>query len=178
MFCSCFNSSIFFLTMSLHWMTTLLPNILFCWLFIATSSKYYFGNPHWYMEWLGTVDPGLSLGPENPPVPFSVATPPPPSGHDRGIKMVIRQSDCTACLPGHVGRGRSSNTQERLFFSSDSSVTVLKQTSGRFCLDLDLHSLFWKSANRHGIITIFLTYHHHLSSSSRNLTTCSTTQWK
>ncbi len=38
-------------------------------------------------------------------------------------------------------------------------------------LDLDWHSLLWISAHRHGIITIFITYHHHLSSTARNPTT-------
>ncbi len=47
-------------------------------------------------------------------------------------------------------------------------------------LDLDWHSLLLISSHGHGIITIFITYHHHLSSSSRNLTTCfnrSTQPW-
>ncbi len=50
-----------------------------------------------------------------PPFLFSVAPPPPPGTSDR-----------IACLPGHLGRGRSSDTQERLFLSFDSSVTVLR----------------------------------------------------
>jgi hypothetical protein len=32
------------------------PDRLFCRLFIASSPKYYFGNPEWFMEWLGAVD--------------------------------------------------------------------------------------------------------------------------
>jgi hypothetical protein len=31
-------------------------DMLFLELFIASSPKYYFRNPDWYMKWLGTVD--------------------------------------------------------------------------------------------------------------------------
>jgi len=31
------------------------PGMLFCGLFIASTSKYYFGNPDGYMEWLGAL---------------------------------------------------------------------------------------------------------------------------
>jgi hypothetical protein len=52
----------------------------------------------------------------------------------QGVRMGIRQSDLIACLHGRVDRGRSSNTQERLFlnfrFFSNCSD---KQPSSRFC---------------------------------------------
>jgi hypothetical protein len=36
--------------------TTVSPDMLFRWLFIASNPKNLFGNPDWYIEWLGTVD--------------------------------------------------------------------------------------------------------------------------
>ncbi len=42
------------------------------------------------------------------------------------MEMVIRQSDRIAGLPGHVGRGRSNDTKDRLFVSFDSLVIVLR----------------------------------------------------
>jgi hypothetical protein len=42
------------------------------------------------------------------------------------MEMVIRQSDRISYLPGCMGRGWSSNNQEHLIVSFDSSVTVLR----------------------------------------------------
>ncbi len=47
-----------------------------------------------------------------------------------------------------------------------------KQPSGWFCLDLDWHLLLSIGAHSNRIITTFINNHYHLSSSSRNLTTC------
>jgi len=44
------------------------------------------------------------------------------------MEMVIRQSDRIACLPGHMGKGWSSDTKPHLILSFDSSVTVLRSS--------------------------------------------------
>jgi hypothetical protein len=51
----------------------------FCELSMASSPKYYFRNPDWYIKWFGMVDHQylayyLDL---RTPLPFPVATPPP-----------------------------------------------------------------------------------------------------
>ncbi len=78
--------------------------------------------------------------------------------------LQLRCIDRIACLPGCMGRGRSilSVTQECLCFELwlFSNCISDKQSSGRFCLDLEEHSLLWISAHEQRIITIFITYHH------------------
>ncbi len=74
-------------------------------------------------------------------------------GHDRVWKWW--PENLTAYLPSRMVGGWSSDTQEGLSVSINCSG---KQRSGRFCLDLNWHSLLLISAHRHGIFTIF----HHL----------------
>jgi hypothetical protein len=39
-----------------RYLTLVLPDMLFRGLFIVSSLKFYFGNPGWYVVWLGMVD--------------------------------------------------------------------------------------------------------------------------
>jgi hypothetical protein len=74
---------------------------------------------------------GLSFGPENSPPPhvFLLANPPPPA-----LVMVIIQSDRIACLPGHVGGGRPSDTQQSLLsFRIFSNCSERLQAVGFAC---------------------------------------------
>jgi hypothetical protein len=77
------------------------------------------------MEWLGTVETLvsiLSFRTENPPILWQ---PPPPwdvIGNGNGDQTIF----LITCLSSHLGGGMSSDTQERLLVSSDSSVTVLR----------------------------------------------------
>ncbi len=97
----------------------------------------------------------LSSRPESPPFLWQLPLPTPPVGHDRGVEMVIRQSEHIAYLPGRVGGERSSDTKERLFVSFDSLVTVLRSNQ------LDDFAWIWIGsrfcAHRHH-------HFHHLSS--------------
>ncbi len=58
-----------------------------------------------------------------PPPPF--VWQPSPLGQCQGINMVIKQFDSIACRPGHVGGGRSCNTQELPCFELWFFSTVL-----------------------------------------------------
>ncbi len=134
-------------------------------------------NPNSYTAWLGAVDrqyPAYLLELRTPPPPFGWQPPSPALEY-----MVIRPSDWIACSPGHVGRRLSRDTQECQIWALEFSLTVLR--SSRACLRLCIR--FWISltyTDHHHfhllsspfsylIITIFIPYHCHLSSSLRNL---------
>ncbi len=95
---------------------------------------------------------GLSFGPENPPHPLSVAPPPPQCCVE--CIMVISPADRISCLPGRLGGGWSSDTQEGQTGSLESLVTLAIERSVLlriFCLN-----------NCSLIITIFILYQSHL----------------
>ncbi len=79
--------------------------------------NYFHANPKSYMAWLGAVDrqyPAylLDLRPPPPhPAPFSVGNPPPPPRW-YSLGIVISPAGRIVCLPGHVGGGRSSDSQK------------------------------------------------------------------
>jgi len=85
------------------------------------------------------------------------------------MQMVIRQSDRIACLPGHVGRGRSCDTYEHIFLKLDSSVTVLRSNRAVGFAWIWIGIVLTDTKSSPFLSPIM---HHHLSSSSRNLTTC------
>jgi hypothetical protein len=57
-------------------------DMLFRGSFIAANPKNIFGNPDWFIEWLGTA--GLVFRPENPTPPFLWQPPPPLWRVERG----------------------------------------------------------------------------------------------
>ncbi len=150
--------------------------VLYCW--ICSFAGYSSHLESWLVD--GMVGCGwplvssFSFRPENPPF-CSNPPPPPPKECDRVWK---RWSDnhlsIWPCGQRMVKRYPRESICELWFFSNCSQ----KQPSSRFCLDLDWHSLLWRSAHRYGIITIFITYHHNQSSALRNLTICSNLEWK
>ncbi len=82
------------------------------------------------MEWSGTVDHRYPAYDSDLRTPPFCGNPPPPNGMWLGMEMVIRQSCRITCLSGHLGGGRSSDTQESLFVSFDSLLTVLRSNRG------------------------------------------------
>jgi hypothetical protein len=62
------------------------PDMLFRGLFITISTKYYFGNPGWYMERFSTVDHWCPayLSDLRTPRPLFCGTPPPPNVRGSG----------------------------------------------------------------------------------------------
>ncbi len=130
------------------------------------------------MDWLGSADCQYLAFRLDLRTSFFWHPPPPPRTWE-GVGMVIRESERITCLPGRVGGGWSSDTQERLFVSIDYSVTVLR--SNLVVVDF---SWIWIGICFCEYVLMnmeaspfFITFHHHQSSSSRNLTICLTLEW-
>ncbi len=116
-------------------------------LFIASSTKQLFGNPDWYMEWLGMADrryPAWLSDLRTLPPSFcgTPPPPPPPMGCDRVWKCIVEEVKWYT-VPKNV-------CFYYWFFSKCSDTQPL----GRFCLDLDGHSILWIGAHGHEIITL------------------------
>ena len=83
--------------------------------------NYFHVNLNSYTAWLGPIDSQyraylLTPEPHPRPHPLSVGNPPPPQGLVKcGKKIVISPAECIPCLPGRMGGGWSSDTQNVYF---------------------------------------------------------------
>ncbi len=107
------------------------PDMLFRRLFIASNPKYLFGNPDWYIKWLGTVDRRLSslvFRPEEPPHPHFCGKPPPPPHMERDRVWLWWGNNLTVSLVYLAAWAEEGQAIPKIFhvLSCDSTATILR----------------------------------------------------
>jgi hypothetical protein len=98
--------------------------------------------------------PSISALATSPQNPTSV-------GHDRVWEWWLDNVTVSLTyLAAWADDSQAVKRYPRTFIHGINSSVTVSEKPWWFCLDLDWHSLSWISAHGHGILTIFITFHH------------------